>query len=148
MKKIFSSKTRPVIYITLCFAFICWIFFFVQIIVSHLLTPAQKVIPAFQTISNTASTDSSMVTYPVSAFSATSQEKLPNENAIYTFLKQYDKKTRLVACHNEKNYTDLYFYSPILQQNKKETGNRNFNLQVAVTKSAVYFGTPFLNYDF
>lgn len=148
MKKLFSLKKQPVIYIMLCFAFICWIFFFAQIIVSLLMTPAPKVIPAFQTISNTASSDSSMITYPVSAFSTTSPEKLPNENTIYTFLKQYDRKIELVACHNEKNYTDLYFYSPILQQNKKETGNRNFNLQVAVTKSTVYFGTPFLNYDF
>lgn len=148
MKNYFSSKKQPFIYITLCFAFICWIFFFAQIITSFLLEPAQKVIPAFQTSSNTASPGSSMVTYPVSAFPAASPKKLPNENTIYTFLKQYDKEVELVACHNEKNYTDLYFYSPILQQNRKETGNRNFNLQVAVTKSAVYFGTPFLNYDF
>lgn len=148
MKNIFRSKKLPVIYITLCFAFICWIFFFMQIITNHLILPTQKAIPAFQSVSNTAFQNPSMITYPVSAFSTTSSKKLPNRNKIYTFLKKYDNEIELVAYHNEKNYTDLYFYSPVLQQNKKETGNRNFNLQVAVTKSAVYFGTPFLNYDF
>lgn len=148
METIFFKNKQPFIYITLCFALICWIFLFAQILSNHIIAPAKETIPAFQPITDTYYQDNSMLSCPISAFSDSSVNKLPDQTTIYHFLKQYDKKIRLISCQKEKNYTDLYFYSPALQQKNTTKTSQNFNLQVAITKSKIYFGTPFLQYDF
>jgi len=109
---------------------ICWIFLFLQLICSHILSPAQKAIPAFQAIANS------------------NFETPPDKNTVYTLLKKYDSDIRLVSCHEEKNYTDLYFYSPAIQKKEDRKNSKNFNLQAAITRSHVYFGSPFIQYDF
>lgn len=144
---LFKNK-QPILYITLCFALICWIFLFMQIISDYIITPAQETIPAFQPVADTSYQNNSMVSYPVSAFSDSSSDKLPDQHTIYHFLKQYDKEIRLISYQAERNYSDLYFYSPALEKKNVSKNNRNFNLQVAITRSKVYFGTPFLQYDF
>lgn len=115
---------------------ICWLFLFMQLISSHILSIPQKAIPAFQSIADSEFLSSSVCTSAAST----------SEN-VYAFLKEYDSDIRLVSCHEEKNYTDLYFYSPVIQKrNQKNT--RTYNLQVAITDTHIYFGSPFIQYDF
>lgn len=146
MKRIIFQKQQPIFYITLCIALICWLFLFGQILTSYVFTASSKAIPAFLSVTDTHENTStpSMYSCPVSALGSDT----PDSDTIYQFLKQYDRDIRLISCHKEKNYTDIYFYSPILQQNAVSDDNRNFNLQVAITDTKVYFGTPFLQYDF
>lgn len=148
MKKIFYKKEQPFICIALCFALICWIFLFAQIISNYFLAPVQKAIPAFQSEAAISSATPSMITYSISDFSISQKGKFPDQNTIYTFLKRYDKNIKLVSYHKENNYTDLYFYSPLLQQNTANKSNGNYNIQAAITNTKVYFGTPFINFDF
>lgn len=147
MKQLLQKKQSPIIYITLCLAMLCWLFLFAQIITEHIIFPPQQAIPAFQPVSSNTE-DTSMLSCTVSAFSDIYQNTSPNEQSIYSFLKQYDSDIRLISCHQEKNYTDLYFYSPLLQDKFPINTSRQFNLQVAITDTSIYFGTPFLQYDF
>lgn len=130
MKKIFVKHHLYIFYITLCLTMICWIFLFMQLIYSHILSQSQKAIPAFQSVANS------------------NFQTPPNKNTIYALLKEYDADIRLVSCHEENNYTDLYFYSPAVQKKENGKSTRNFNLQAAITKTHVYFGSPFIQYDF
>lgn len=130
MKKILQNHNSYIFIITLCLTMICWIFLFVQLISSHLLLPAQKAIPAFQSIANS------------------NFQNTPDKNTVCSLLKTYDSDIRLVSCHKEKNYTDLYFYSPAIQKEKTGNSSRNFNVQAVITKKYIYFGSPFIQYDF
>lgn len=131
MKKIILKHNSSLLFnITLCLAMICWLFLFMQLINSHIFSAPQKAIPAFQSIAN------SNLQVP------------PDKNSIYALLKEYDPDICLVSCQIEKNYTDLYFYSPVIQQRETKITNKNYNLQAAITKTHVYFGSPFIQYDF
>lgn len=130
MKNLFYKRNSFLFYITLYLTLICWFFLFVQLISSHFLTSSHKAIPAFQSIA------------------ATSFETPPDQNTIYKLLKEYDSDIRLISCHKEHNYTDLYFYSPAIHNEKLWKNTREFNLQVAITKTHVYFGNPIIQYDF
>ena len=129
MKKIIQHH-KSLFYITLCLTLICWIFVFIQLITNYIPAASQKVIPAFQSIENTE--------FPTP----------PDSGTVYTLLKKYDSGIHLVSCHKEKNYTDLYFYSPVIHHAETKKNTRNFNLQVAITRTHTYFGTPMIQYDF
>ena len=86
MKKILQNHNSYIFIITLCLTMICWIFLFVQLISSHLLSPAQKAIPAFQSIANS------------------NFQNTPDKNTVCSLLKTYDSDIRLVSCHHQKIY--------------------------------------------
>lgn len=130
MKKEIHKYNSFILYITLCLTLICWIFLFMQLIRNHILSASQKAIPAFESAINI------------------DFKTPPDKNTVYTLLKKYDSDIRLVSCHVEKNYTDLYFYSPAISKKETGTNTRNFNLQAVITKNRVYFGSPFIQYDF
>lgn len=97
---------------------------------------AETIIPAFRPSNYTPTTATQLSTNIV--FSS------PEE--VLSYLQSYDKDIRLISSHQENNYLDLYFYSPLLQKSSEKSSS--FNLQAAVTKNHTYFGTPFINYDF
>ena len=140
---------------------LCWLFVLTQLI-SSLASPI-KSIPAFLSLQvNTTEepTDSqkedetetvipafrpaSLIPTATSQLSTNTVFSSPEE--VLSYLQSYDKDIHLISSHQENNYLDLYFYSPLLQ--KSSENNSPFNIQVAVTKNHTYFGTPFINYDF
>lgn len=146
MKKIYSKNKQAAFYLALGFALLCWMLLFYQFLSAYLI-PAKSTIPAFLPVADTKQ-ENSMISYPVSAFSDFSSGKTLDQNTLYRFLKQYDKDVEIISYHTEKNYTDIYFYSPVLQRKNTANSSKPFNLQAAITASKVYFGTPFLQYDF
>lgn len=146
MKKLYSKNKQPTFYLALGFALLCWMLLFYQLFSVYLI-PAKSTIPAFLPVADTTN-EYNIISYPVSAFSKFSNEKTVNQNTVYRFLKLYDKNIHLVSYHTEKNYTDIYFYSPLLHSKEEIHSSRPFNLHAAITTSKVYFGTPFIQYDF
>lgn len=150
-------------YITICLALICWIFVLTQFISSSTIT-SQDAIPAYKTQSDifsknnpqstkkslSGSNGSSAISFSISDFF---QKTLPNtansyQQQLFTYLKERDNTIQCISWHEEKNYTDYYFYSPVLAARMKTRPCQNFNLQVAITKNTIYFGTPFIQTSF
>lgn len=71
-------------------------------------------------------------------------------NNTFDILKQYDKNLSLISSYTADNYTDYYFYSPKLCNEKNITPVSNgFNIHLAITQSGkVYLGLPYIDYDF
>ncbi|MCD7825548.1 MAG: hypothetical protein LUH14_06280 [Clostridiaceae bacterium] len=129
MQRLFTKRNTIAMFAIFFLTLICWIFALGQLI-NHYFSDSSRAIPAFlneQTIS------CSVVSTP---------------EEITDYLKQYDNSISLISCHEEKNYTDMYFYSPVLAKRFPENSCREFNLQVALTKDKVYFGNPIIQYDF
>lgn len=140
-------------------ACLCWFFALTQFI-SRMASPI-KSIPAFLSLQADISEDSSIQKeeteaaipafrpsslMPAKASQLSTNTVFSSPEEVLSYLQGYDKDIRLISSHQENNYLDLYFYSPILQ---KSSGiNSPFNMQVAITKNHTYFGTPFINYDF
>lgn len=142
-------------------ACLCWLFALTQLI-SSLASPI-KSIPAFLSLQANAAGDSTSSQkedeietvipafrpsslIPTTASQLSTDMVFSSPEEVLSYLQGYDKDIRLVSSHQESNYLDLYFYSPLLQ--KSSNNNSFFNMQVAVTKNRTYFGTPFINYDF
>ena len=143
-------------------ACLCWFFALTQLI-SNLASPIRS-IPAFLSLQVDNMTGdftenqkeeetetvipafrpSSLIPTAGSQLSTNTVFSSPQE--VLSYLQSYDKDIRLISSHQENNYLDLYFYSPLLQ--KSSENSSPFNMQVAVTKNHTYFGTPFINYDF
>ena len=71
-------------------------------------------------------------------------------NNTFDILKQYDKNLSLISSYTAGNYTDYYFYSPKLCNEKNITPVSNgFNIHLDITKyGKVYLGLPYIDYDF
>lgn len=166
MKRRLFTSNRPLFFITLCLTFIFWLFLLMHIVSTQFFAPSQKAIPAFLNTGNNQSSylnaaytlnkssseltllNTTTVRLPVSYFCDNNTNKLSDTQLILTFLKKQDNQIRLISCHEEKNYTDLYFFSPKISHSISSPLTGNFNLQVAVTQKYVYFGLPLIQYDF
>lgn len=166
MKKRLFTNNRPLFFITLCLTFIFWLFLLMHIVSTQFFTPSQKAIPAFLNTSNNQSyylntaytldksnseltlLNETTVRLPVSYFCDKNTNQLSDKQMMLTFLKKHDKQIRLISCHEEKNYTDLYFFSPKISHSISSPLTGNFNLQIAVTQKYVYLGLPLIQYDF
>lgn len=142
MKTILSKKFSIYQTIAIALTIICWLFAFFHQVNSHYSLGSREAIPAFET--NTT------ISYPTARILSSSflSHSLSSENSIYAYLRQYDSAIEMISCHHEKNYTDLYFYSPKIQKKTPQKKQRNFNLQVAITHNKVYFGSPFIKDTF
>lgn len=159
MKKQIFFRKRPIFFLTLCLAFLFWLFFLTQVITAQFAAPAQKAIPAFLNTDNAC---------PADLKSLSKKAEILNENTarislsdvsdgqdnnrlkehLLLLLQQYDGQIRLISAHKEKNYADYYFYSPKISQNNPTASTKGFNLHAAITHNYVYFGIPLIQYDF
>ncbi len=125
----FINKKQTAILLLTCLTLLCWIFAIYQILFDSFFSSPYKAIPAYQTGQETDFLSSS-----------------PKQ--VSDYLKQYDKNISLISCHIEKNYADLYYYSPALASRFPQNAGMQFNLQAVITKKKIYFGNPVIRTDF
>lgn len=106
--------------------------------------PSEESIPAFKT--------NQTIEYRTNEQNNVTRENV--SDYVGTLCASLDADCRKISSHTEKNYTDFYYYSPILAEKYKIDSVTGSNLQIAFTwdkngnLSHIYMGFPNIDYDF